>query len=744
MADGGRFHGVAGQSESLEVIVCKIQVLLSVKRRHGVFPAADVIAAWRKGTFWIPGNQGDKAVRARDESRRVLIAATVLVAVACLCRIAPGQEGETRDERSPHVKLRRVSLKDVRWTDGFWGGRYEQCRRVVTPNLWRVMQLPDNAATFNDLRMAAGLVAKGKPGGTKWSDGDCHKCIETMAHLFEVTGDETLDRLMDEAIAVVAEAQEPDGYLSSWVQLKGVDRWADLRNHELYNMGHLMTAACVHHRATGKASYLKIATRLGDYLYDLFSPRPKDLAHFGFNPSNIMGAVDLYRTTRNPKYLELAGIFVDMRGSEPGGSNHNQAAVPLRKEQEAVGHCVTATYLWCGAADVYAETGEKALLEALNRLWHDVTTHKMYVTGGVAALHHGELLRRTFRRWPRDSVHEAFGAEYQLPNRTAYNETCANIGNAMWNWRMLGLTGDVKYADVMERVLYNSVLSAIGLSGTDFFYTNPLRRCGVEVPLMSNDSAARWPDTTPKSPVHCFCCPPNVSRTLAKLQGWAYSVSDHTVWVNLYGSNHLETKLPDGSSVKLTQKTDYPWHGKITIEVQQVASDSMALMLRVPGWATDASLQINGEPTDVKLTPGTYAAISRRWSLGDVVELDLPMDVVFLRTHPLIEETRNQVAVMRGPIVYCLESPDLPEGVGVDDVTIVAGAKWTPRRDINLLGGVTVLDGDAHAFKPHDWTNRLYQRWKPANEKRIRVTLIPYYAWANRGISQMTVWLAVR
>jgi len=684
-------------------------------------------------------------VKANDKIQRTLMAAMLLVVVAAPCQLAVGQEGSVpKDNLSPHIKLRSVSLKDVRWTDGFWGGRYEQCRRVVTPNLWRVMQLPDNAATFNDLKMAGGLAAKADPGGTKWSDGDCHKFIETMAHLFEVSGDAELDRLMDEAISWVAKAQMADGYLSSWVQLKGVDRWENLNHHEFYNMGHLMTAACVHHRATGKDSYLKIATRVGDYLYDVFSPRPKELAHFGFNPSNIMGAVDLYRTTGDPKYLKLAGVFVDMRGSQPGGSNQNQAAVPLRKEKEAVGHCVTATYLWCGAADVYAETGEHALMDALNRLWHDVTTHKMYVTGGVAALHHGELLRRTFRRWPRDSVHEAFGAEYQLPNRTAYNETCANIGNAMWNWRMLGLTGDAKYTDVMERVLYNSMPSAIGLSGTDFFYTNPLRRCGSEVPVLSNDSAARWPDTTPKSPVHCFCCPPNVSRTLAKLQGWAYSVSDDAVWVNLYGSNHLETKLPNGSSVKLTQKTDYPWGGKIAIEVQQAASDPMALMLRVPGWATTAALQINGKPSNVELVPGTYAAIRRQWSAGDVVELDVPMDVVFLRAHPLIEEARNQVSVMRGPIVYCLESPDLPEGVGVDDVAIVAGAKWTPRRDKDLLDGAAVLDGEAHVMQSPDWTDRLYQRWEPASEKRIRVTLIPYYAWANRGISQMTVWLPLR
>ena len=684
-------------------------------------------------------------MKINNRVQRMLKAATLLVATTALSRCAVGQESSVpNDNLSPHIKLRSVSLKDVRWTGGFWGERYEQCRRVVTPNLWRVMQLPDNAATFNDLKMAGGLAPKADPGGTKWSDGDCHKCIETMAHLYEVSGDAELDQLMDEAIAWVAKAQQADGYLSSWVQLKGVDRWENLNHHEFYNMGHLMTAACVHHRATGKDSYLQIAARVGDYLYDVFSPRPKELAHFGFNPSNIMGAVDLYRTTRNRKYLKLAGTFVDMRGSQPGGSNQNQAAVPLRKEKEAVGHCVTANYLWCGAADVYAETGEKALLDALNRLWHDVTTHKMYVTGGVAALHHGELLRRTFRRWPRDSVHEAFGAEYQLPNRTAYNETCANIGNAMWNWRMLGLTGDAKYTDVMERVLYNSMLSAIGLSGTDFFYTNPLRRCGPDVPLLSNDSAARWPDTTPKSPVRCFCCPPNVSRTLAKLQSWAYSVSNDAVWVNLYGSNNLQTKLPDGSSVKLTQKTDYPWDGKVTIEVQQAADEPMALMLRIPGWVTDASLQINGKPSDAELAPGSYAAIRRQWSPGDIVELDLPMDVVFLRAHPLIEEARNQVAAMRGPIVYCLESPDLPEGVDVDDVAIVPGGRWTPRREQDLLDGATVLDGEARVMPSPDWTDRLYQRWEPANEKSIRVTLIPYYAWANRGVSQMTVWLPVR
>jgi len=259
---------------------------------------------------------------------------------------AAGLGAERGCWQSPYCKMQPVALTDARWTGGFWKRWFDLCANVTAPHLWRVMNLPDNAATFNDLKMAAGLVPKGKPGGRRWSDGDCHKLIETLAYLYALTGEKRFDRWMDEAIATIAKAQQPDGYLSSWVQLTGVRRWENLHNHELYNMGHLMTAACAHYRATGKDSYLKIARRAAEYLYKIFSCRPKELAHFGFNPSNIMGAVDLYRTTGERRYLELARIFVDMRGSQPGGSNQNQCAVPLRKEQEAVGHCVTATYLW--------------------------------------------------------------------------------------------------------------------------------------------------------------------------------------------------------------------------------------------------------------------------------------------------------------------------------------------------------------------------------------------------------------
>lgn len=673
--------------------------------------------------------------------RKLIFRLWVFLVVQMSATMLGGERIASGEPTSPHLVFRPAG-DAVRWTGGFWGDRFDQCARVLVPHLWEVMQRPENAATFHDLRMAGGSAPKGPPGGTKWSDGDCHKCVEAMAHLFAVTRDPQLDKWMDQAIEIIAAAQEPDGYLSSWVQLSGTPRWADLRNHELYNMGHLMTAACVHYRATGKTTYLEIAKRVGDYLCTVFSPRPKELAHFGFNPSNIMGAVDLYRTTGDPKYLELAKTFVDMRGSQAGGSNQNQAAVPLRKEQEAVGHCVTATYLWCGAADVYAETGEEALVAALERIWLDVATRKIYITGGLGALHEGLVFRETFRRWPIDSVHEAFGMPYQLPNRTAYNETCANIGNAMWNWRILQIKGDAKYAEVMERALYNSVLSGVGITGTDFFYTNPLRRCRPQVPLLKNDSPQRWPDSTPTSPVRCFCCPPNLARTLVSLHHWAYGLSQDTVWINLYGSSIFNGELTNGEQVKLVQSTAYPWEGVVRIKVEETQAREWSLMLRIPQWAEGAQIKLNGAAWHGEVSAGTYVHVRRRWSAGDEIELVLPMEVILVQAHPLVEEARGQVAVMRGPLVYCLESVDLPDGVDVDRVVLAGDAQWVARWEGQCLGGVIVIEGEAFVLPRVDWHGQLYQRWSPP-VGRIHIKLIPYFAWANRGLSEMSVWLPV-
>jgi len=613
----------------------------------------------------------------------------------------------------------------------------------MIPNMWRLLEDPNIGHAFTNFRIAAGLE-EGEFRGTWWHDGDLYKWLEATAYVYAVTKDDGLDRLMDKVIEVIGKAQQEDGYLHTSIIIghglqKGrsgqrhfegkTKRFENLHNHELYNMGHLMTAGCIHYRATGKPNLLNIARKTGDYLYRTFKGRDRQLAHFGFNPSNIMGALELYRTTQDKKYLELAKIFVDMRGSAPGGTDQNQTRTALRKETEAVGHAVTANYLYAGAADVYAEIGDKMLLSALEKIWQNVVFQKMYVTGATGALHQGVSSAR-------DSVHEAYGREYQLPNSNAYNETCANIANAMWNWRMLGITGQARFADIMELVLYNSALSGISVDGKHFFYTNVLCRF-KDWPLLS------WDLPTRQQYLSCFCCPPNIVRTIAKAGGWAYSISDEGVWVNLYGSNELDTELTDGTKLRLTQQTDYPWDGKIKITVNVPSKKKFAVMLRIPAWAKEATLKVNGQAVRGDLQLGKYFQLNRIWSAGDVIELNLPMPVQLIESNSLVEETRNQVVIRRGPIVYCLESVDLPEDVRVSEAVIPGDIKLKTRFDEELLGGVIVIEGKAEVFEEGDWSNQLYRELTPQKPKKLAIKLIPYYAWSNRGVSEMTVWMSL-
>jgi len=351
----------------------------------------------------------------------------------------------------------------------------------------------------------------------------------------------------------------------------------------------------------------------------------------------------------------------------------------------------------------------------------------MYITGAVGAYHHGVSARH-------DKVHEAFGRIYELPNATAYNETCANIGNGMWNKRMLELTGDAKFADVMELVLYSSALSPMDTDGTRFCYTNPLAR-SKWTPALSQDSAQRW------SEFHCYCCPPQVARTLAKTHEWAYSVSDDGVWVNLYGGSVLDTDVPGLGTVKITQETDYPWGGKITITVETAPAAEFAVRLRVPGWADSAEIMVNGDVADLAAAPATYAELKREWHAGDTVTLDLSMRTRLMMAHPEVEEAHNQVAVMRGPIVYCLEGVALPDDVPVHEVHIPRDIELTATFDPELLGGVTVLKGTACRRPGPDWSDKLYAELPTASCACLPIRLIPYYAWLNRGQHDMRVWL---
>jgi DUF1680 family protein len=682
----------------------------------------------------------------RSRLRRVLAAAVAMLAAAAICRFALGQQHAIiNNGQSPHSRLRSVDLSDVHWTDGVWKQKFDLVKDVTIPKMWEYFNTDyadEGGHHWINFRITAGLQ-EGPWKGRSWHDGDFYKWLESVAHVYMVTKDPQLDQQMDEVIEIIGKAQQPDGYLSTQIILQKWPRFQDIHHHELYNMGHLMTAACIHHRATGKDSFLKIARKVGDYLYDTFGDRKPELAHFGFNPSNIMGAVELYRTTGDRKYLDLANTFIDMRGSQPAGSRHTglggtdqtQDRVPLRDETEAVGHAVTATYLYCGAADAYMESGDEALMAALNRIWSDVVRRKLYIHGGV-----GPLTRGMSSRY--DDVHEAFADPYFLPNRQCYCETCANIGNAMWNWRMLNITGDARYADVMERVWYNGGISGLGLDGDAFLYTNVLRRFGRDVPLLRSDRPDRWKHRVG------YCCPPQLARTVAQMHGYVYSTSDDGLWIHLYGGNALDTQLADARKLKLTQKTNYPWDGEIRLQIEEVAAGKpFAIMLRIPEWAIGATVRVNGQPAGVEVVAGRYATLRRAWSGGDVVELSLPMQVRLVRANPLAEELRGQVAVMRGPVLYCLESVDLPDRTDVMEVVLPADADLTPRFDADFLGGVVVLEGRAIHWENTGWreaawdAERLYEDASRPRLRPVSVRLIPYHASLNRGPSQMTVWM---
>jgi hypothetical protein len=647
---------------------------------------------------------------------------------------------------SPRAKLSLIGMTDARWTDGFWADRFKVCSEVMIPNMWRLMSDPEISHIWENFLVAAGLK-EGRFRGPRWQDGDLYKWLEAAAWVYSQTRDAALDDRMDEVIATIARIQRPDGYLHTPAIIahdrlgQDVAPFHDRLDFEMYNMGHLMTAACAHHQATGKPSLLDVARRAGDFLCQAFAtPTPRLAAH-AVCPSHYRGLVDLYRTTGEKKYLDLVVKLMEMRTLMEGGGDDNQDRVPFRQQTAALGHAVRANYLFAGVADVYSETGNATLLAPLEAIWRNVVFGKMYITGGCGALYDGASPDGAKDQKVITRVHQAYGREYHLPNLTAHNETCANIGNALWNWRMLRLTGQARFADIVERVLYNSMLSGISLDGKRFFYTNPLKRVAV-MPFELRWSRTREPF------ISSFCCPPNVVRMIAQAHRFAYATSPEGLWINLYGGSVVETSLPDGSAIRLRQETDYPWDGKVKITVDAAAGKkAFGLMVRIPGWAEGATVTINGRAVEQKAAAGEYLELHRAWSAGDGVHLDIPMPARLLEANPLVEETRHQVAVMRGPLVYCLESMDLPAGVRVADVVIPRDIELVPRPAGDLAGlmeGIVALEGQALAADGGDWTGVLYRQVRPAPLRPIPIRLVPYFAWDNRGLGEMSVWLPVR
>jgi uncharacterized protein len=640
-------------------------------------------------------------------------------------------EGTLRHQRAaapvaPTVEaattFRPLPLSAARVVGGFGAERQQVNRTAAIPAGLR--QLRESGA-FRNLRRAAGR-GEGQYEGPVFTDSDVYKWLEAIAWEQAREPSETLAADQAEVTALIAQAQQPDGYLNSFVQVVQGDaaRFTDLTSgHELYCAGHLMQAAVAQHRATGHRELLDVAIRFADLLVATFGPgkRPELDGH----PLVEMALVELYRETGSSRYLDLARHFVESRGEgwaatgpHPRPRSYYSDRVPVRQAATVEGHAVRALYLAAGAADLAAETGDEELLAALERQWHAMVMTKAYITGGVGA------------RWDG----EAFGDPYQLPPDRAYCETCAAIASIQWSWRMLLRTGAARYADLIERTLYNAVLPGMSLDGNAYFYVNTLQvRYGQT-------------DDDPRNPVNgragwfgVACCPPNIMRTIASLGSLLATTADDGVQIHQYATSAITAELPSGA-MRLAVATDYPWDGRIEITVEAAPDQDLTLALRIPEWCADAKALVAGAGAAEACEPGTYLRLGRRWTAGDCVVLDLPMPVRRTAAHNRVDAVRGCVAIERGPLVYCLEQADHPAAVVIDDIQLADGdctAVWRP----DLLGGVTAVQA---AGETTPGAMPLYQT-KTADDgqpgRLAWLTAIPYFAWANRGPGSMRVWI---
>lgn len=667
-----------------------------------------------------------------------------------------GRNALVDTSQSPSAKMYMPDLGDVNWAGGLWGERFEVCRDTMIPHLWTIFNDQNESHAWANFLMAAGLSQgrDGKPHGPSFNDGDFLKWVEALAQMYAVTRDPKIDAQLDQIIAVIAQAQRGDGYLHTpkiILQLQATkeptnaQEFEDREHFETYNMGHLMTTACIHYRATGKSSLLACAIKAADYMDRLCATVPAELARNAICPSHYMGVIELYRVTREPRYLKLAQQLIEIRSlvTADYGSDQNQDRVPFRVMTKAVGHAVRANYLYAGVADVYAENGDHTLLDTVEKISADVAAHKLYITGMTGALYDGASPDGYSKHAAIKTVHQAYGRDYQLPNLTAYNETCATIGYAMWMWRMLSVTADARYADLLEQSLYNGVLAGISLEGKDYFYVNPLRKD------RDFDWPLRWSRTRTPNIKSSFCCPPNVVRTIAEAHNYVYALSADKVWVHLYAASKLDTTWLDGARITLRQETDYPWSGAVKFIVDAAPDRAIGLKLRVPGWLRPgaAALRVNGLPVEINLTPGTYAEIARTWRAGDIIEFTMDFRPTLWEANALVEEALNQVAIKCGPLVYCIEANDLPAGVRVRDVmlSLLKPMEFIAQREKISTAHLQTLSFSSHARERQTIeTGALYVEAAFRQPRPVSLKAIPYFAWGNRGDTDMSVWLPAR
>ncbi|MBB5325430.1 hypothetical protein HNQ34_002531 [Anoxybacillus tepidamans] len=631
---------------------------------------------------------------------------------------------------------------NVKINDQFWKRYMDVVRNEVIPYQWEALndRVPDAEPShaIENFRIAAG-ESDGEFYGMVFQDSDVAKWLEAVAYLLETNRDPELERIADEVIELLGRAQQSDGYLNTYYTVKEPGkRWTNLRdNHELYCAGHLIEAAVAYFKATGKRRFLDIMCKYADYIDTVFGKGEHQIPGYDGHQEIELALLKLYEVTGNEKYLKLSQYFIDERGKQPhyfdtekkargetqpfwfnNDYRYHQAHVPIREQKQAVGHAVRALYMYTAMADLAAKTGDESLKEVCQTLWENVTKRQMYITGGVGSSVFGE----------------SFTFDFDLPNDTVYAETCASIALVFWARRMLELEMDGKYADVMERALYNGTISGMDLDGKKFFYVNPLevwpKACERHDKRHVKPVRQKW--------FSCACCPPNLARLIASIGHYIYSQKPNTLFVHLYVGSEIHTEI-DGRMVEVSQTTNYPWDGAVQLTISPESDCEFTLGLRVPGWCRRVELKINGEKVDmVPLVEKGYAYIKRIWRKGDQVELFFPMPIERIKAHPQVRANVGKVALQRGPIVYCLEEID--NGSNLPNIFLPRDVELQAYFDPELLGGVVVITGSAERVDESAWDGELY---KPVEAPTYAVTFkaIPYYAWCNRESGEMIVWM---
>lgn len=642
-------------------------------------------------------------------------------------------------------KIKPIGIKKVKIDDKFWSPRREIIRNEAIPYQWNVLNdsipgvVPSHA--IENFKIASGQK-KGEFKGRVFQDSDVAKWIEAAAYSLATNPDPELEKVVDEVVELVEKSQQSDGYLDTYFSIDNIDkRWINLKEfHELYCAGHMIEAAVAYYETADKTRLLEVVCRLADHIDSVFGTEEGKKRGYPGHPEIELALVKLYKATGERRYLDLSKYFIDERGQEPNyflieekernseferegkrgfHLSHYSAHVPVRKMTAAGGHAVRATYLYCAMVDIAAEAEDEELAGVCKKLWENVTKRQMYITGGIGSSRYGE----------------AFSFDYDLPNDTAYAETCAAIGLFMWAHRMLQYEPDRKYSDIMERALYNGVISGISLDGKKYFYVNPL-----EVwPQACKDRADKEHIKVERQKwFECACCPANVSRIMTSLGQYIYSHSEDEIYVHLYISGQSELEM-GGQKVAIEQEGNYPWDGNINFTVKTEQSSEFALALRIPGWCNSAELFVNGTKVEIEDLKGNgYVKVKRVWQNNDVVRLNLPMNVDVIRSNPNVRANAGKVAIQRGPLVYCIEEAD--NGNNLSDITIETKQEFNVHFNDSLLNGIATISGKGYRSDNSLWDGDLYKNIEN-NKIPCAIQAIPYYSWANREAGEMTVWI---